>query len=110
MTDLPIWAQDKAREWREQNLAGGGWEWQLENLAALLVEVAAVGEMVRAEDAEYLSTLRADMLAEVRRVVVDVQKSIWGAPTDEGTAVTLCCDEILSRLEKLDIPRPEEKP
>ena len=44
---------------------------------------------------------RKALLAEVWRVVEDVQKSIWGAPSDTGSAVTLCCHEILARLDKL---------
>lgn len=83
------WAEECAKEWLDRMIDDG--PMAEASLAALLREVAQ-----RAADEE-----RKLGLAEVRRVVEDVQKSIWGAPTDEGSAVTLCCSEILSRLEKL---------
>jgi hypothetical protein len=111
-SDLPFWAQDKAREWLERR---DNWGYPVACphdsppvgpqsecpvcLAALLVEVAAVGQMVNAENAEYLSTLRTTVLAEVRRVVEEVRGS-----RIEGhcfKCVRRAGDEILARIEKL---------
>ena len=85
------WADEKAREY---NVKWWKNDWPKPNasLAALLREAAAVGEMVRAEDKEYLTTLRSDVLAEVRRVVEGVRAEGYYTST---------CDEILSRLGKV---------
>jgi hypothetical protein len=95
------WADEKAREWLNLDWASAEWDdgSAEASLAALLREVEGDALARGAADGHDLG--KEDTLAEVRRVVEDVQKSIWGAPTDEGSAVTLCCSEILSRLEKL---------
>ena len=76
------WAETRAREYNTRWWKN---DWEKPN--------AALAALLREE--------KARVLAEMRRVVEDVQKSIWGEPTDEGSAVTLCCSEILSRLESL---------
>lgn len=101
---LPAWAKDKAREWIGEHWPGLEEYAQTPDeeasLAALLVDVAAVGEMVRAEDAEYQSTLRRDVLAEVRRMV-ERTKALYTVPTSGAADAALCCDQILAELDAL---------
>ena len=103
------WADTKAREWLEMEAKPSRFlaaELPADRLAALLREVREeerYQQVILWKDRTLTSAIeaKAGTLAEVRRVVGDVQKTIWGSPTDEGSAVTLCCSEILSRLEAL---------
>jgi hypothetical protein len=98
MTDLPIWAQDKAREWLMTECAGHPDIYYplFNSLAALLVEVEeqehACGDHIKARLDE--------QMAEVRRVVSTL-KVEYTSGTNGCADACLCCDEILARIEKL---------
>ena len=113
----PDWADEKAREWLAEWL-GPRWKDDT-HLADLLRDVRFSdrppyphwcrdgheplgfgGDNERCPACK----LRDDLLAEVRRIVLDV-RGIWypagDSPEAVGSAITLCISEILKRLEAL---------
>ena len=95
----PQWALNKAREWLKQ--CGLLYRPDLEDftssLAALLVEVKREAQI------EWAPSVRADTLAEVRRVVEDERDRWYRVSVDHASfkPAHMACESLLARLEKL---------
>ena len=109
------WADERAAEWFGSitpaipaEIRGRFVTLNMPSLAALLREQKAGYSNAEMGNAELAAMARADVLAEVRRVVLEVVSSAQqNAPNnmrwwnEHSHGIIWCRDEILSRLDKL---------